>query len=218
MAVMNVNPTRMELTNLKKRLITSRRGYKLLKDKRDEMMKKFLNIVRENRELREKVEKLIEDANKSFVVARAMMSDAAMEQALMYPSQEVDLDINVKNIMSVEIPEFEFSFKNNDESSMYPYGYAATSVQLDVSIEALSKVLPDMLRIAQMEKSAQLLATEIEKTRRRVNALEYVLIPNLTDTIRHITMKLEENERGNLTRLMKVKDMMIEEKYQAKHR
>ncbi len=216
MAVMNVNPTRMELTSLKRRLVTARRGYKLLKDKRDEMMKKFLNIVRENRELREKVETLIEDANKSFVVARAMMSDAAMEQALMYPSQKINLDVDIKNVMSVELPVFKFSFENEDESGMYPYGYATTSAQLDESIKALSQVLPYMLRLAETEKSAQLLAAEIEKTRRRVNALEYVLIPNLTDTIRHITMKLEENERGNLTRLMKVKDMMIQQQYNAK--
>ena len=216
MAIMRVNPTRMELTRLKKQLSTALRGHKLLKDKRDELMKQFLDIVRENKKLREEVEQLLKSANDDFLLARALMSKQAIETALAYPSQSVSLEVSSKNIMSVDVPVFSFKMKNTDESSVYPYGFAMTSPQLDGAIDALSCSLEPMLKLAQMEKSAQLLAQEIEKTRRRVNALEHVMIPNYKDTIKSITMKLGENERSNQTRLMKVKDMMIKEALEAK--
>lgn len=215
MAVMRVNPTRMELTRLKKRLIVARRGHKLLKDKRDELMKKFLELVRRNKELREKVEDLMMKVHSSFLIARAVMSSEVMEEALMFPKQSVSISASTKNIMSVEVPVMNFETASGNEDDIYPYGYATTSSELDTAISTLSRVLPDLLELAQVEKSAQLLAQEIERTRRRVNALEYVLIPQLEETIRYITMKLDENERGNLTRLMKVKDMMIEQARQA---
>lgn len=180
-------------------------------------MKQFLDIVRENKALREQVEALLKNANDNFLLARAMMSAEALETAIIYPTQSVSLAVGSKNIMSVDVPVFSFQMQNTDQSSIYPYGFAATSPQLDGAIDALSDALEPMLRLAQMEKSAQLLAQEIEKTRRRVNALEHVMIPNLQDTIKSITMKLDENERGNQTRLMKVKDMMIEEQIRAKH-
>lgn len=211
MAVMRVNPTRMELTKLKKRLKVARRGHKLLKDKRDELMKKFLDLVRQNRDLRANVEKLLMKVHGSFLIARAVMSSEVLEESIMYPKQKVSLEVSTENIMSVDVPVMNFKTESDDESSIYPYGFANTSGELDDAISALSKVLPGLLELAQMEKSAQLLAEEIEKTRRRVNALEHVLIPQLVDTIKYITMKLDENERGNLTRLMKVKDMMLEE-------
>jgi V/A-type H+-transporting ATPase subunit D len=211
MARMNVNPTRMVLTNLKKRLKTARRGHKLLKDKRDELMKKFLEIVRENKTVREEVEALLIQTHSSFLMARAVMSSVAMEEALMLPKQQISLTATTRNIMSVNVPMFAFSNTGTTEGDIYPYGFATTSGELDGAIDALSKVAPKMLRLAELEKSSQLLADEIEKTRRRVNALEYVLIPNLTETIKYIVMKLDENERGNLTRLMKVKDMMVEQ-------
>jgi V/A-type H+/Na+-transporting ATPase subunit D len=214
MAVMNVNPTRMELTRLKKRLIVARRGHKLLKDKRDELMKQFLEIVRKNKELREKAEKLIIELHRKFNMASALMSEEMFEEALMLPSHTASLDVSKKNIMSVEVPVFELLDDDASSENIYPYGFVLTSGELDAAIRALSKAIPLMLELAQEEKSARLLALEIEKTRRRVNALEYVLIPQFEDTIKHISMKLEENERGNLTRLMKVKDMMIE---QARH-
>lgn len=217
MAIMRVNPTRMELTRLKKQLKTASRGHKLLKDKRDELMKQFLDIVRENKALREQVEVLLKNANDNFLLARAMMSEEALETAIIYPTQSVSLAVESKNIMSVDVPVFSFQMQNKDQSSIYPYGFAATSPQLDGAIDALSGALAPMLRLAQMEKSAQLLAQEIEKTRRRVNALEHVMIPNLQDTIKSITMKLDENERGNQTRLMKVKDMMIKQNIEGKH-
>lgn len=216
MAVMRVNPTRMELTRLKKQLKTASRGHKLLKDKRDELMKQFLDIVRENKALREQVEELLKNANDNFLLARALMSAEALETSIIYPTQSVSLEVGSKNVMSVDVPVFHFKMRNTDQSSIYPYGFAATSPQLDGAIDALSDALEPMLRLAQMEKSAQLLAQEIEKTRRRVNALEHVMIPNLQDTIKSITMKLDENERGNQTRLMKVKDMMIAEQIEKK--
>ena len=211
MAVMRVNPTRMELTRLKKRLVVARRGHKLLKDKRDELMKKFLELVRRNKELREKVEEMMMRVHASFLIARAVMSSEMLEEALMFPKQKVSLEVSTRNIMSVDVPVLDFKTESDDEGNIYPYGFALTSGELDGAIAALSGVLPYMLELAEMEKSAQLLAEEIEKTRRRVNALEYVLIPQLTETIKYITMKLDENERGNLTRLMKVKDMMLEQ-------
>ncbi|MBR5543165.1 MAG: V-type ATP synthase subunit D [Oscillospiraceae bacterium] len=214
MATLNVNPTRMELKRLKGRVTTARRGHKLLKDKRDEMMKRFLEIVRENKRLRIEVEKALTDANRGFGIASAVMSPETLEQALMCPTKSVELDVSYNNIMSVEVPEFSFS--ESDGKGVYPYGYAFVSGELDDAVDGLSKVLPSLLRLAETEKSAQLLAQEIEKTRRRVNALEYVMIPQLEETIRMITMKLDENERGNLTRLMKVKDMMIKEQLQKK--
>jgi V/A-type H+-transporting ATPase subunit D len=211
MAIMRVNPTRMELTRLKKRLKVARRGHKLLKDKRDELMKKFLDLVRRNKELREKVEEMLIKVHSNFLIARAVMSTEVLEEALMFPKQSVSLEVSTRNIMSVNVPVLDYKTSSDDPANIYPYGFASTSGELDGAISTLSEVLPYMLELAQMEKSAQLLAEEIEKTRRRVNALEYVMIPQLTETIKYITMKLDENERGNLTRLMKVKDMMIEQ-------
>ena len=209
MAIMRVNPTRMELTRLKKRLITAVRGHKLLKDKRDELMRQFLEIVRKNRVLREKVEQGIIEANKHFVIARSVMQNEVLSTALMLPKQQVGLQVGNKNIMSVNIPVFDIKTKTDNADDIYSYGLAFTSGELDDAVLNLSRVLPDMLALAESEKSAQLLAAEIEKTRRRVNALEHVMIPDLQATIKYITMKLDESERSNLTRLMKVKDMMI---------
>jgi len=211
MARLNVNPTRMVLTGLKRRLRTARRGHKLLKDKRDELMKKLLEIVRENRKEREIVEKLLMDVHSRFIMARALMSDEMLEEALMFPKRKVSLNTSTRNVMSVHVPVLEFNTGEDGEGDIFPYGFANTSGELDGAIQALSDALPHMLRLAELEKSAQLLSDEIEKTRRRVNALEYVLIPNLEETIKYIVMKLDENERGNLTRLMKVKDMMLEQ-------
>ncbi|NLU26959.1 MAG: V-type ATP synthase subunit D [Hungateiclostridium thermocellum] len=218
MAIMRVNPTRMELTRLKKRLQVARRGHKLLKDKLDELMKQFLDLVRKNKELREKVEEMLMKAHQDFLIARAVMSLEGLEAALMLPKQSISLDVSTQNIMSVEVPVLKFTTSSSDESDIYPYGFASTSGELDGAILTLSKVLPYMLELAQMEKSSQLLAQEIEKTRRRVNALEYVMIPQLTETIKYISMKLDENERGNITRLMKVKDMMLEQAHNFKEK
>ncbi len=221
MPAVNVNPTRQELTRLKTRLKTSIRGHKLLKDKRDELMKQFMDVVRENRALRARVEEGLKKAHASFTVASAVMSSEAMQQALLYPKQSVALDMTFQNIMSVNVPEYHFKTKNDDPGEIYPYGFAATSGELDTAVDALSQVFQDMLRLAQIEKTSQLLAEEIEKTRRRVNALEYVKIPQMQESIKYISMKLDENERSSTIRLMKVKDMLLKdaiEEQQAKDR
>ena len=211
MANTTVSATRMELTRLKGRLKTATRGHKLLKDKRDELMKQFLDVVRENREIRQRVEEGLKQAHASFTVASALMSSEALEQALLYPKQSVELTMTMKNIMSVNVPIYDFQTKTKSDADIYPYGFAATSGELDTAVDALGKVFQKMLKLAQIEKSAQLMAEEIEKTRRRVNALEYVMIPNTQEAIRYITMKLDENDRATTTRLMKVKDMLLKE-------
>ena len=216
MAVMNVNPTRMELTRLKKKLAVATRGHKLLKDKRDELMRQFLNIVRENKELRESVEKSVASANKSVIMACALMPKENISTALMMPKQQINVDVSEKNIMSVDVPVFDFKTKTGDPNDIYSYGYAFTNSDLDEGVHTLAPALPDILKLAQQENAAQLMASEIEKTRRRVNALEHIMIPDFEDTIRFITMKLDENERSSQTRLMKVKDMMIKENIEAK--
>lgn len=210
MANKQVNPTRMELTRLKNKLKTARRGHKLLKDKRDELMRQFLTLVRENKELRDKVEESIKKCNKNFVLAKATTSGEALNVALMKPKQEVYLEASTGNIMSVEIPKFDIKTRTSNENDIYSYGYAFTSGDLDIAVKSVAKVLPDMLRLAECEKSCQLMASEIEKTRRRVNALEHVMIPQTASLIKFITMKLDENERSSQIRLMKVKDMMLE--------
>ena len=211
-----INPTRMELTRLKGRLRTAQRGHKLLKDKRDELMKQFLDTVREVRALRAEVEEELMKVHKSFTVASALMSSEALEQALLYPKQSVELTQTSKNIMSVNVPVYHFKTKSDDAGEIYPYGFATTSGELDGAVEALSGVLQDMLRLAEIEKTSQLLAEEIEKTRRRVNALEYVKIPQMEEAIQYITMKLDENERANTIRLMKVKDMVLQDAHHYK--
>ena len=206
-----INPTRQELNRLKNRLRTSIRGHKLLKDKRDELMKQFMDVVRENRALRKRVEEGLMKAHGAFTVAAALMSPEMLEQSLLYPKQSVELDMTFQNIMSVDVPRYQFRTSSQDPGEVYPYGFAQTSGELDDAVDALSRVLSDMLRLAEIEKTSQLLAEEIEKTRRRVNALEYVMIPEMQANIKYITMKLDENERSNTIRLMKVKDMILKE-------
>lgn len=211
MARLNVNPTRMELTKLKKRLVTATRGHKLLKDKQDELMRRFIDLVKYNNQLRKSVEEELGSSFKDFVMARALMSSELLEEAIAYPKEHITVDISTKNIMSVNVPEMEFKRAlGDDEGSIYPYGFANTSAELDGAIEKLYGILPKLLELAEVEKSCQLMADEIEKTRRRVNALEYMTIPQLQETIRYIQMKMDENERSALTRLMKVKSMMEE--------
>lgn len=213
MAIMNVNPTRMQLSELKKKLISLKRGHKILKDKRDELMRQFLLLVKENKELRLKVQKAISEANYHMALAGGVMSKEEIDIALMMPTQKVSLDVKKKTLMSIDVPSFDLQLKSGDMSDVYSYGFAFTSSELDSSVKSLTDVLPDMLRLAEVEKTCQLLASEIERTRRRVNALEHVLIPDHEETIRYITMKLDENERSTTTRLMKVKDMVLQKSH-----
>ncbi len=209
MATKQINPTRMELTRLKKKLATAVRGHKLLKDKRDELMRQFLDMVRENKRLREKVEADIRAASQSFVMARATMSDEELNTALLVPTQEATLKVETRNVMSVDIPVLHVQTRTANPGDIYSYGFAFTSGDLDDAVKSIADILPDMLRLAEIEKSCQLIAAEIEKTRRRVNALEHVMIPETEEAIQYITMKLDENERSTQIRLMKVKDMML---------
>lgn len=218
MANTAITPTRMVLNQQKKRLKTASRGHKLLKDKRDELMRQFLDVIRLNKELRARVEEGLTEAFASLSVASAIMSPELLEQALLYPRQSVELTMTCKNIMSVNVPVYDFKTKNADPSEIFPYGFAQTSGELDDAMVKLSQVFEDMLELAQVEKTMQLLAEEIEKTRRRVNALEYVMIPQAEENIRYITMKLEENENATKVRLMKVKDMILREAIEERRR
>ncbi len=206
-----MNPTRMELTRLKRKLVTAVKGHRLLKDKRDELMREFLDLVRENMELRLKVEEGIRRANSNFVLAKAGMSEETLRTALMAPKQEINLNVDKKNVMSVDIPVFDYKTRTADENDIYSYGFAFTSGDLDGAVLSLADILPDMMKLAETEKACQLMAAEIEKTRRRVNALEHVIIPETRQGIRYITMKLDENERSTQVRLMKVKDMVLKQ-------
>ena len=216
MASTAITPTRMVLNQLKGRLKTARRGHKLLKDKRDELMRQFMDVVRRNKELRIRVENGLTAAFGSLQVASSIMSPEMMEQALLYPRQSVELGVSYKNIMSVNVPRYSFRTKNSDPAEVYPYGFAQTSGELDDALEKLSLVFRDMLELAEVEKTMQLLAEEIEKTRRRVNALEYVMIPELEGNIKYISMKLEENENATKMRLLKVKEMVLQDAHHYK--
>ena len=208
---LNVNPTRMELSKLKKRLVTATRGHKLLKDKQDELVRQFIDLVKFNNQLRKEVEEELGSSLKDFVMARAGMSSEFLEEAISYPKDNIKVEVGNKNIMSVNVPIMNFKRElEGDEGSIYPYGFANTSAELDDAIGKLYGILPKLLELAEVEKSCQLMADEIEKTRRRVNALEYMTIPQLKETIRFIRMKLDENERSALTRLMKVKSIIQE--------
>ncbi|MBQ3865706.1 MAG: V-type ATP synthase subunit D [Clostridia bacterium] len=209
MAVLSVNPTRMELQTLKTKLATARRGHKLLKDKCDELMRSFMERIRENRALRAKVEDALAVALQDLAAARGVTGGEVCDAALMLPRREVELEVGEKNVMSVHTPVFTVREKGK-ATDAYSYGFAFTSGEMDEAIASLSALTGDLLRLAEIEKTCSMLAAEIEKTRRRVNALEHVMIPNYEDTIRFITMKLDENERSTTTRLMKVKDMMLQ--------
>ncbi len=211
MAVMNVNPTRMQLQKLKKQLNTALRGHKMLKDKRDELMRQFLDLVRQDMELRVSIEEQLRLCNVRIASAGSVMSNEMLTQSLLTTSQKMFANPSTKNIMSVNVPVFTTEKRNNDSSAVFPYGFAFTSFELDDAVSALTKVSEELVRLAEIEKACEMMSIEIEKTRRRVNSLEHVLIPRYTDTIKYISMKLEENDRSSKARLMKVKDMLLEQ-------
>lgn len=215
MAILNVNPTRMEMSNLKSRLEVAKRGHKLLKDKQDELVRRFVEIVRKNEALRREVEEELINSFKDFTMASAISVPNFLELALSMPKQKVYIDLDVENVMSVSIPKMEFIKENvvdlgddKQSSSIYPYGFTHTNSELDEAISRLDLILDKLLELSEIEKTSQLMADEIEVTRRRVNSLEYRTIPDLEDTIKFIRMRLEENERETITRLMKTKDLI----------
>ena len=218
MASSQIIPTRMELSRIKDKLAVARKGHKLLKDKRDELMRQFLIMVRENMELRKHVEEGIRQANINFVVAKAGMDAETLNTALMAAKQKVMLGVSTKNVMSVNIPVFNVKTKTASESDIYSYGYAFTSSDLDGAIKSLADIRDDMILLAEKEKACKLMAAEIEKTRRRVNALEHVIIPEAQKNIKYISMKLEETARDNTIRLIKVKDMVLEDAHHYSER
>jgi len=207
MVKLNVNPTRMELATLKARLSTATRGHKLLKDKQDELMRQFILLVRKNNDLRTEVEAKLTKAMQSFVMAKALLNEKFIEELIVIPPRSVSLDLYEKNIMSVKVPVMNFKYADDEESDEIFYGYLNSNSELDTSIEQMSNVMVQLLELSEIEKTCQLMANEIEKTRRRVNALEYMTIPRYEETIYFIQMKLDESERAAITRLMKVKDM-----------
>src|SRR4030042_53344 len=208
---LNINPTRMELLQLKKKLLTAKRGHKLLKEKRDGLMKEFLKIIKEAKALREKIDQELNLGFQDFIFASADMRPESMEEALCYPAQEIVLEAGTKNGMSVEIPVLKYYTKGTitgKENEFLCYSLATTSSGLDTSLKLFHQTLTDMIKLAEIEHGASLLATEIEKTRRRVNALEYVFIPNTQETIKYISSKLSEQERCSITALMRVKEII----------
>src|SRR5690625_670490 len=211
MARLNVNATRMELSNLKKRLEIAERGHKLLKDKQDELMRQFIVLSKENKRLREEVEQQLEQSFRNFALASSLNSEKMLESALSFPKEKISLTLEKKNIMSVLVPVLDLKReRKEDPSSIYPYGYLQTTAELDDALKKQYEIIPELLKLAEVEKTCQLMADEIEKTRRRVNALEYKTIPELEETIYYIEMKLDENERSTITRLIKVKDLIDE--------
>ena len=207
MVKLNVNPTRMELASLKGKLSTENRGHKLLKDKQDELMRQFILLIRKNNELRAEVETKLTKAMQSFVMAKALLNEKFIEELVAIPPRSVSLNLHEKNIMSVKVPVMNFNYTDNGKSDELSYGYLNSNSELDTSIEQMADVMAQLLELSEIEKTCQLMANEIEKTRRRVNALEYMTIPRYEETIYFIQMKLDESERAAITRLMKVKDM-----------
>ncbi|HDM90725.1 MAG TPA: V-type ATP synthase subunit D [candidate division WOR-3 bacterium] len=202
--MIEVHPTRMELLRLKKRTALARRGHKLLKDKQDELMRQLMMLIKGIKELREKVEEEFNRTVSRFLFARAAMDPEAVEEAFLIPKKTVTLEVGKRNVMNVKAPVFEEKI----EGDILAYGFATTTGELDTALLALDKVLDKIFELAEKEKTLKLLANEIEKTRRRVNALEYILIPELEETVKYITMKLSEMERSDLSRLMRIKEIV----------
>lgn len=201
---LNVSSTRMELLRLKKRILLAQRGHRLLKDKQDELIRQFIPLVKEVVRLRKEVEEDLKKAFQSFVIARMLLPPEFIEEALMWPGERITFEVSYKYIVGVKVPQYEIQ----QEGNIYNYGLATTSAELDATLKAYSDLLPSLVKLASLEKTLELLATEIERTRRRVNALEYIFIPNLEETIKYITMKISELERADLTRLMRIKEIV----------
>ena len=209
MARLNVNPTRMELKKLKARLSTAVRGHKLLKDKSDEMIRVFSVRLRENKAMRASLEAEIAEVMRDFRGVTAYTSESELELALSMPTVAFEVEKGDTSVMGVEVPALTVS--KRDSGATYPYAYTAVSSVADASVARTCALAEKMIALAALEKSVRMLADEIEKNKRRVNALEYVMIPQLEETIQYIRLKLDENERGNLARLMKVKTMLGEQ-------
>ena len=208
MSRLNVNPTRMELKKLKARLKTATRGHKLLKDKLDEMIRRFSVLIKLNKKLRDEVEAQLGQVLKEFAFAKGQLSKGALENAFMLPTASLQIKKGITSIMNVEVPLLSVEEKTGSEP--YPYAFGQITSEADYSVKRISEVVARLVKLAEVEKQVAMLADEIEKNKRRVNALEYVMIPQLDETIAFITGKLDENERASITRLMKVKSMIAD--------
>ena len=206
MAVMNVNPTRMEMKRLQARLKTATRGHKLLKDKTDEMIRRFIDVAQENKRLRAETEKELAEALASFTSARASDDSRVLEEAVLMPSRTVRLTCGKRKVMGIDVPKIDV--EEQSDGDLYPYSFMSVTERLDGAVRGLNVVLYKLVKLAEAEKTCNMLADEIEKNKRRVNALENIMIPQLTETIKYIKMKLDESERSATVRLMKVKDMI----------
>ena len=208
MSRLNVNPTRMELKKLKARLKTAIRGHKLLKDKSDEMIRRFSALIKLNKTMRDEIEQSLSEVLKEFSYAKGQLSKGALENAFMMPTATLQIERGVTSIMNVEVPKL--TVKESRGKEAYPYAFAQITSEADYSVKRIAEVIAKLVELAQIEKQVAMLADEIERNKRRVNALEYVMIPELTENIKYITAKLDENERASITRLMKVKSMIAQ--------
>lgn len=208
MAILNVNPTRMELSRLKKRLATASRGHKLLKDKQDELVRQFTLLVKENQRIRKEMEATLQQSMAEYVLASSSIPDHVLQEVFSIPLHQASLDVQSKTIMNMEVPVLNEVYEEELSADRFSYGFVSTTSELDQSLSHLDSILPSMLKLAEIEKTCQMMAVEIESTRRRVNALEYTTIPQLTETITFIERTLGESERSNLTRLMKAIDVI----------
>lgn len=211
MAILNVNPTRMELSRLRKRLATATRGHKLLKDKQDELVRQFIDLVKKNQSLRQKMEENLKKGMQEYVLASSSIADHVLQEIFTIPLNTISLDVQSKSIMNTEVPVFNTLYKEESNVDELSYGFLTTTSEIDLALSHLDSMVPFMMQLAEIEKTCQLIANEIEVTKRRVNALEYLTIPNLSETIQYIENTLDENERGNVTRLMKVIDILAME-------
>ena len=202
--LLKINPNRMELIRLKKRLIVAKRGYKLLKDKRDALIQVFVRLAKESNMVREELEEKLLKCYAIFSNTSSLMSKLALEETLMFPKAKGKAEVSFKNVMSVNVPQYKLKC----EGRYYSYGLVDTTAELDSALKKYHEILPLMLKVAELDKSITLLANEIEKTRRRVNALEYVIIPDLEETIKFITMKLDEMARSSTSAIMRIKEII----------
>lgn len=200
----NVNATRMELLRLRRRVGLAVRGHKLLSEKRDGISRYLIKIARAIQPLRKKVETELMETSRRFMLARASMEPEHIKAALEVPTKKFSLAVKLASVMNVRVPELTKQIAGE----IICYGYATTSGEMDVALMALERAFDSLIELAEKEKQARLLAVELQMTRRRVNVLEHVVIPELHETIKFIYDKLGEAERDNTSRLMKIADII----------
>ena len=200
----NVNATRMELLRLRKRVALASRGHRLLSEKRDEISRQLIQIARDIKPLREKVESELSQTFRRFMLARATMEPEDVKAALAVPTKTFSMVMEFASVMNVKVPKLSKEMAGE----IICYGYGTTSGEMDVALLSLERAFDSLIELAEKEKQARLLAIELQMTRRRVNVLEHVVIPEMHEAIKFINSKLSEAERDNTTRLMKITDII----------